>query len=100
MADNLPNEIYGPYMPSAIREAKLESFRDSEDILVNVRLLAVVASYSPERVSLGYCCAYTTNFEECGLRFSIPEILLTTLARIQIAYSQIGLGLVRYSTSS
>lgn len=57
------------------------------------------------RMSKGYCKAYTTYFEECGLSFLIPEHvleilvehMLEILAKLGLAFAQMCPNLLRYS---
>ncbi|XP_019093241.1 PREDICTED: uncharacterized protein At3g60930, chloroplastic-like [Camelina sativa] len=52
--------------------------------------------YTPETVPPGYCCAYTTYFEQCGLVFPIPGIILRILQRLRIAFPQMCPNFVRH----
>ncbi|KAG7585766.1 hypothetical protein ISN45_Aa02g011130 [Arabidopsis thaliana x Arabidopsis arenosa] len=51
---------------------------------------------SPESGREGYCCAYEIYFKGCGLFFPLPEILLTYLNRLGIAFSQMSPNMLRY----
>ncbi|KAG7585763.1 hypothetical protein ISN45_Aa02g011100 [Arabidopsis thaliana x Arabidopsis arenosa] len=51
---------------------------------------------SPESGREGYCCAYEIYFKECGLFFPLPEILLTYLNHLGIAFSQMSPNMLRY----
>ncbi|KAG7533330.1 hypothetical protein ISN45_Aa08g009690 [Arabidopsis thaliana x Arabidopsis arenosa] len=51
---------------------------------------------SPESGREGYCCAYEIYFKGCGLFFPLPEILLTYLNHLGIAFSQMSPNMLRY----
>ncbi|KAG7537005.1 hypothetical protein ISN44_As13g009330 [Arabidopsis suecica] len=51
---------------------------------------------SPESGREGYCCAYEIYFKGCGLFFPFPEILLTYLNHLRIAFSQMSSNMLRY----
>ncbi|KAF3590881.1 hypothetical protein DY000_02024750 [Brassica cretica] len=44
---------------------------------------------TPENVRPGYCGAYASHFEACGLSFPLPRFLLEVLAEIKMAFTQI-----------
>ncbi|KAG7552324.1 hypothetical protein ISN45_Aa06g029290 [Arabidopsis thaliana x Arabidopsis arenosa] len=51
---------------------------------------------SPESGREGYCCAYEIYFKGCGLFFPLPEIFLTYLNHLGIAFSQMSPNMLRY----
>ncbi|XP_020884664.1 meiosis-specific protein ASY2-like [Arabidopsis lyrata subsp. lyrata] len=51
---------------------------------------------SPESGREGYCCAYEIYFKGCGLFLPLPEILLTYLNHLGIAFSQMSPNMLQY----
>ncbi|KAG7564138.1 hypothetical protein ISN44_As10g009020 [Arabidopsis suecica] len=51
---------------------------------------------SPESGREGYFCAYEIYFKGCGLFFPLPEILLTYLNHLGVAFSQMSPNMLRY----
>jgi len=46
-----------------------------------------VAGQSADRVIPGYVCAYQVFFEECGLRFPIPQLLTEFCDRLGLQFA-------------
>ena len=52
-----------------------------------VKFDLVSGNETPENAIEGYCGAYSTYFEECGILFPIPEPLLEILAKLSLVFS-------------
>ncbi|KAG7599148.1 hypothetical protein ISN44_As06g033460 [Arabidopsis suecica] len=74
----------------------LEDLRRLCHIPPEVEMIVLEPFESPESGREGYCCAYEIYFKGCGLFFPLPEILLTYLNHLGIAFSQMSPNMLRY----
>ena len=54
-----------------------------------------VGGQSADRIIPGYVCAYQVFFEECGLRFPIPRLLIEFCDRLGLQFAQLCPNFVR-----
>ncbi|KAG7594074.1 hypothetical protein ISN45_Aa01g028530 [Arabidopsis thaliana x Arabidopsis arenosa] len=74
----------------------LENLRRLCHIPPEVEMIVPEPFESPESGREGYCCAYEIYFKGYGLFFPLPEILLTYLNHLGIAFSQMSPNMLRY----
>ncbi|XP_023641925.1 uncharacterized protein At3g60930, chloroplastic-like [Capsella rubella] len=90
-------EVWGSHLAPITTDKHLSDLRQKHGVPPMVDMILSPGSpYSPETVPEGFCCAYTTYFERCGLVFPIPGIIFLVLRRLRMAFPQMCPNFVRH----
>ncbi|VVB11406.1 unnamed protein product [Arabis nemorensis] len=86
---------FAPYPPRRMETKDLIALRTNCGIPKEVELILSVAGESLELDKSEFCCSYKIYFKECGLCFSIFEILTHLMCELGVALPQLCPNLIR-----